>query len=97
MGKKNNQQKQKQSQQQQLQQQQTNTDLLELQRNEIEALKAIFLDEFQDVSVQDNVWKRSTLLTVENQETPCKNEFKLYLRPHGEELKSFVGVYLKVR
>ncbi|CAG8495247.1 14730_t:CDS:10, partial [Funneliformis mosseae] len=52
----------------------------QLQDDEIEAIKAIYMDDFEPVATQ-SVWK---------QVAPTVHEFKLHLCPHEEELKRHV-------
>ncbi|CAB5359519.1 unnamed protein product [Rhizophagus irregularis] len=59
----------------------------QLQDDEIEALKAIYMDDFEPV-INQNAWK---------QVVPTGHEFRLHLWPHEEELKKHVKVDLHVK
>ncbi|KAF9400248.1 hypothetical protein BGX21_004672 [Mortierella sp. AD011] len=61
-------------------------ELYELQQNELEALRAIYMEDYQPVTVP-SAWK-----TVST--TP---EFRLHLLPQEDELKRYVSVDLRVK
>ncbi|KAF8940243.1 hypothetical protein EDD21DRAFT_369155 [Dissophora ornata] len=61
-------------------------ELLELQENELEALRAIFMEDYQPITVP-SAWKMVST-------TP---EFRLHLLPQEEELKRYVSVDLRVK
>ncbi|KAK9721901.1 eukaryotic translation initiation factor 2-alpha kinase [Basidiobolus ranarum] len=58
----------------------------EIQENELEALKAIFMSDFETINVT-SAWNI----------LPTAHEFRLHLVPHGDELKDIVTVDLYVR
>ncbi|KAF9293703.1 hypothetical protein BGZ74_011586 [Mortierella antarctica] len=61
-------------------------ELLELQENELEALKAIYMEDYQPITVP-SAWKM----------VPSTPEFRLHLLPQEEELKRYVSVDLRVK
>ncbi|KAG0308416.1 hypothetical protein BGZ98_008036 [Dissophora globulifera] len=61
-------------------------ELLELQENELEALQAIYMEDYQPITIP-SAWK-----TV-----PTTPEFRLHLLPQEEELKRYVSVDLRVK
>ncbi|KAG0000001.1 hypothetical protein BGZ65_004723, partial [Modicella reniformis] len=61
-------------------------ELLELQENELEALRAIYMEDYQPITIP-SAWK-----TV-----PTTPEFRLHLLPQEEELKRYVSVDLRVK
>ncbi|KAK9710772.1 eukaryotic translation initiation factor 2-alpha kinase, partial [Basidiobolus ranarum] len=61
-------------------------DKAEIQENELEALKAIFMNDFESVNIP-SAWNI----------IPTEHEFRLHLIPHGDELKDSVCVDLHVK
>ncbi|KAF8983829.1 hypothetical protein BGZ46_009397 [Entomortierella lignicola] len=61
-------------------------ELIELQQNELEALRAIYMEDYQPITVP-SAWK-----TV-----PTTPEFRLHLLPQEDELKRHVSVDLRVK
>ncbi|KAI1316493.1 hypothetical protein EDD11_009906 [Mortierella claussenii] len=61
-------------------------ELLELQENELEALKAIYMEDYQPITIP-SAWKM----------VPTTPEFRLHLLPQEEELKRYVSVDLRVK
>ncbi|KAF9577172.1 hypothetical protein BGW38_007792, partial [Lunasporangiospora selenospora] len=61
-------------------------ELIELQQNELEALRAIYMEDYQPIMVP-SAWKM----------VPTTPEFRLHLLPQEEELKRYVSVDLRVK
>ncbi|KAK5827528.1 hypothetical protein F5H01DRAFT_98323 [Linnemannia elongata] len=61
-------------------------ELIELQQNELEALRAIFMEDYQPITIP-SAWKM----------VPTTPEFRLHLLPMEEELKRYVSVDLRVK
>ncbi|KAG0215957.1 hypothetical protein BGX28_007183 [Mortierella sp. GBA30] len=61
-------------------------ELMELQQNELEALRAIYMEDYQPITMP-SAWKM----------VPTTPEFRLHLLPQEEELKRYVSVDLRVK
>ncbi|KAF9926747.1 hypothetical protein FBU30_003741 [Linnemannia zychae] len=61
-------------------------ELNELQQNELEALRAIYMEDYQPITIP-SAWKM----------IPSTPEFRLHLLPQEEELKRYVSVDLRVK
>ncbi|KAF9914658.1 hypothetical protein BX616_007846, partial [Lobosporangium transversale] len=61
-------------------------ELFELQQNELEALRAIYMEDYQPITIP-SAWKL----------VPTTPEFRLHLLPQEEDLKRYVSVDLRVK
>ncbi|KAG0243263.1 hypothetical protein BGW41_002448 [Actinomortierella wolfii] len=64
----------------------TQEELHELQQNELEALRAIYMEDYQPITIP-SAWKM----------IPTTPEFRLHLLPQEESLKRYVSVDLRVK
>ncbi|KAG0372018.1 hypothetical protein BGX24_000851 [Mortierella sp. AD032] len=61
-------------------------ELIEIQQNELEAVRAIYMEDYQPITIP-SAWKM----------VPTTPEFRLHLQPEEEDLKRYVSVDLRVK